>query len=192
MDKERIIKLRESFVKAENEIKRTETEFNELPLPPINELRYSYNHFLRAITTDNGSEDNFRSAEKHVLRSIYDAVDVRIVSSLELIKSFQDEFRDVSIVAVIPKWIDQLNKAREVKDYLSSNDDGETRQERLKDHLRYADDLKVICDTCENSREELKKLIDAKVVSYRRFVTTIAITVLGILITIFLGILSLG
>ncbi|MFY0628580.1 MAG: hypothetical protein JXR07_19945 [Reichenbachiella sp.] len=182
MDIDRIKKLRDEFCKAENEIKQTESEFNELPLPPINELRYSFNHFLRTLTSEGEDEDNFRSAEKHVKRSIYDAVDVRIVSSLELLKYFKDDFKNIVISDVIPNWVEILGKARKIKNDLSSNDDGETRQERLEDHLRYAKELKEICDTCEDSREELKKLQKAEITKYRRFIIGILLAAIGVIV----------
>lgn len=184
-NKDRIDKLHNEFIQAESEIKKTEIADNAFPQPPINELRYSYHHFLSALRTNN--EDEFRSAEKHIRRAIYDAIDIRLVTYLEAIKSFKDDFSNIPISDTINNWDRMLVQIREAQQAISDNVNGDSRSQRIEVHSKHAKNLQDIYNICDANREELKKKIIAETKKTRNFIITIILSILAIVISIVLS-----
>jgi hypothetical protein len=184
-DQKRIESLKIAFEAAEAQIKKAENEFDELPLPPINELRYSYGHFLKALVS--GDDEEYRSAEKHAKRSTYDAVDVQIIFYLELFKAFKEEYRNISIVDVIPNWIDMLGLVRQMQNQLAESTHNISREERLPEYILILEKLKSICDRCEDSRSELVKQFEKKLSDQRRFLIATILALCALAVSLYLA-----
>lgn len=107
------------FKIAEDKIKLVENLNLELSIPAINELRYAGYHITRFIAAETveAANEEFGKAEKHCKRAIYDAAEAGVTFQLEMIKTFQTDFRNVRIATVIPNYPEmrkQINAARDL------------------------------------------------------------------------------
>lgn len=107
------------FKIAEDKIKLVENLNLELSIPAINELRYAGYHITRFIAAETieAANEEFGKAEKHCKRAIYDAAEAGVTFQLEMIKTFQTDFRNVRIGTVIPNYPEmrkQINAARDL------------------------------------------------------------------------------
>lgn len=89
------------YARAERAIKRTERITLQLPVAPVNQLRYAGFHVLRAISRLNNGElnediqDDIQKAESHCRRSWLDSFECML---LYLLRSVQTLYREASQV----------------------------------------------------------------------------------------------
>jgi len=164
MTKEEINELYELFKEAETNIKLAELDGNSqgFSLPSINELRYAFKHLTIYLKEDKLEE--FTECKAHIKRAICDALEMRIIISLERIRLFDSRYRFVSISPVIPNWIDLRRKLENAKESLAFCDESKERITVLKDSLK---SVKDVLETIEAARSELNKIL------FRRFFSVI-------------------
>lgn len=164
MTKEEINELYELFKEAETNIKLAELDGNSqgFSLPSINELRYAFKHLTIYLKEDKIEE--FTECKAHIKRAICDALEMRIIISLERIRLFDSRYRFVSISPVIPNWIDLRRKLENAKESLAFNDESKERITVLKDSLK---SVKEVLETIEAARSELNKIL------FKRFFSVI-------------------
>lgn len=112
--------LDELFAIANAELKEAEAIDGEIIVPALNELRHGTEHRIRAQAA--GSEEQKQSeltkAKSHFRRAAYDALDVRILFSLERFKKFQDNFSKFGAKDDLPAYLEAVNTAREIQEYI--------------------------------------------------------------------------
>ena len=140
---------------AENCIKEAEYVKNEgFYLPSINELRYSLRHLIQYIK-DNRSDD-LVECKAHIKRSMYDALEVRIIILMERTRRFRRLYYFVFIPKVITNWLDIVNELEDTKSLLSLDDGAKSRADKLKNAIQR---LEQISKTLENAKPELNKIL---------------------------------
>jgi len=154
MTKDEIDELNELFKEAEANIKLAELDGNGqgFSLPAINELRYALKHLT--IYLKDAKTEEFTECKAHIKRSICDALEMRILVSLEQVRRFDSRYRFVSIFPIIPNWIDLRRKLEKAKELLASGDESKERIIMLKEALC---NVKEILEVMEIAKSELNK-----------------------------------
>lgn len=112
--------LNDLFVRANNEIKEAEQLAGEIVVPAINELRYGTEHRVRAQHVDSEEKrlSEFAKAREHFIRAAYDALEARILYTLDRFTKFQEKYSKFVGKEDLPAYIDAVNTAREIRKYL--------------------------------------------------------------------------
>lgn len=177
---------------AADEFARNVSNFrSDVAIPAHNELRYAGYHFLAAVP-DSGQEidtEQLQKAINHCQRSMYEAADAGILSALDMIALFRDDYKLVSITDVVPDYLKILAAAREGQK-LSAEKRRHQKDTPIlhKDYAQLFETLKLYCYTLEIAREELNKKIREEKQKSRRWVgglvVTIALGVAAIVVTV--------
>ena len=98
----------------------------EIPIPAHNELRYAGHHFLQAISDDVElvDEEQLRRAKNHCERAMYEAAEAGIISALDSIRVFRQDYKDIVVGDVLDGYTDKLVLAKRARDLLAR--DGST------------------------------------------------------------------
>lgn len=107
-----------SFEIAENLLKRSELHEQAVSIPILNELRYSAEHVRRALCLDCSVEERisqWKKAVDHCTRAQYDAAEIIVISQLETIDRFRDEFDKYSITIDAERVTAAYTAAREAR-----------------------------------------------------------------------------
>ena len=131
---------------AERAMKKIEIKTGKFFSPSLNEIRYSFIHYLKYQNEKN--EDDYLRAKNHILRAIYDAKDAMLMGMLDNIYDFEKAYKSVSICSVIPNWVDINSKLNDIRECLSDKN--------FKN--RYAE-----FDEAHNYLENLVKTINAAI-----------------------------
>jgi len=158
----------------------------DVAIPAHNELRYAGHHFLQAVTQHEEDisidEDNLIRAINHCQRSMYEAADAGIISALDMIKIFQNNYRSVTIRDIIKEYGAIQQAAKDAQDLLarsrSHNEEGQILSEEYVNTFRK---LKAMVDVLEDAREDLNKKLSNQQKETRKFI-------FGLLFTIIAGI----
>lgn len=112
--------LNDLFALANAELKEAEAIEGDILVPALNELRHGTEHRVRAEKAD--SEEKRRSelekAKQHFIRAAYDALEARILFSLERFRKFQENFSKFAEKEDLPAYLDAVNTAKEIQAYL--------------------------------------------------------------------------
>lgn len=112
--------LNEFFALANAELKEAEAFGGEIVVHALNDLRYGSEHRLRAQAAE--SEDNRLSelskAKAHFIRAAYDALKARVLFSLDRFRKFQDNFSKFADKEDLPAYLNAVNTAKEIQQYL--------------------------------------------------------------------------
>ena len=181
-----IKKFRDAYNSAD-ELSREVANFrDDVAIPANNELRYASHHFLSAIG-DGGQvtkPDELQKAINHCHRAMYEAVDAGVISALNQIKDFKLSYSTATITDVIPGYLDILKRADKAKSLSARKRDHSDRTVIVsKEYLDLFRELENDCLTIDVSRDELNKKIEEQKRGYRRWMATILLTILGILLT---------
>ena len=112
--------LNELFALANAELKEAEAFGGEIIVLALNELRHGSEHRVRAQAAE--SEDNRLSelskAKAHFIRAAYDALEARVLFSLDRFRKFQDNFSKFADKEDLPAYLNAVNTAKEIQQYL--------------------------------------------------------------------------
>lgn len=112
--------LNELFALANAELKEAEAFGGEIIVLALNELRHGSEHRVRSQAAE--SEDNRLSelskAKAHFIRAAYDALEARVLFSLDQFRKFQDNFSKFADKEDLPAYLNAVNTAKEIQQYL--------------------------------------------------------------------------
>lgn len=146
------------FKQAEEAVSLMEAEKGGVIIPAINQLRYAGRHILDALAYHETSDENFRRARRHCQRAIYDAYDSGIMFLIERIASFRDDYNKITITPFFPEYRMVISRSREALNFLNSvRSETKDRSIFYQQAVDIFKELKPLCDTMEDSREELNK-----------------------------------
>jgi len=179
-----VAELLSLFNKAENLMKIIEIEYGGNHFTPAtNELRYAFGHYLK-YQSQNDAVD-YTETKSHILRAIYDAKEFIMVTILERIKDFEEEYMSVSICSVVSDWVNISKKLNEIKDAIIF----ESKKLR-DDDCEFTNMYEYLKETQKTIRAAVPELEKMRKQNFFNKFIPIAIgvlcTVSGILIAIFL------
>lgn len=156
--------LFELFKTIEPLQKEVEGLGNGLDGPALNEVRNATYHLLEALCGDQSQRvDQIRKAERHAQRAIYDCSEATILSELEKLRLFKDDYRLIVIGETLPSYQQYMLSADEAKNRI---DDARKNQENRNQFYQAVQEdtkeLKRINASCAAAREELNKRISAQ------------------------------
>lgn len=156
------------FDEAETAIKTVENVNHILPIPAVNELRYAGRHLIDAgISKEPDLEID--KAKRHCKRAIYDACDINLNYHLDVFDLYKNEFSEIAISDVIPKWHDMLESYHNIQDEMSklskvvtkekhtTKQEYSVRDDKYKLVSEYSDKLQQINRKLDLARDDLIK-----------------------------------
>ncbi len=181
--------LREHYDIADGFCRDVQAFLEEAGIPAMNELRYAGYHLLHALTDKSEpASAQIIKAVNHCKRAAYEAAEAGILTCLQKVSQFKEDYKGVVITTCIPNWPDMLVKCDEIKDAIAnSRKKGDDRGEDHKNQMAAFDTLKGFCKTIDHSREELNKTIKGDIKAQRQFVLVTLLAVLAIVVSIWFG-----
>ncbi len=185
--------LREEYDLADGFAKEVQSFVDEAGIPAINELRYAGYHLLYALSDGGEPPDSqLRKAINHCRRASYEAAEAGLLTALDRVKLFQDDYRTIVISEVLPNWTEILTQAEACKAVLvQSRQKGEKRHEDYSLLMSKFRELVQHCSILASSRDELNKKIVQARRHGRQFVVTITIACVTLLATVTFGLWAL-
>ena len=188
-----VAELRQLYETADRFAREIAEFRTEIAIPAYNELRYAGYHLLRALNDDGKivDEEQLRRARNHCERAMYEAAEAGIISALDSIRAFRQDYKDIVVGDVVPDYADKLVLAKNAQDLLASGRSGRSSATgQVSDYMDTFRELRTALDKLEVSRDDLNAKITAEAREIRRFALQLALTVLGIVITAVIGILT--
>lgn len=163
--------LIESFQRAEKRLKEIErSSFGEgVDIPAINELRYAASHIIATLKSSSSEEfkgddrsfekqeEDIRRAIRHTQRASYDAIEAGVLSKLYLIKSVQEDYRDIVISSIITGWPDILGTAGEINAKIQAINISDEKEDNYELVYQQYLELDKITNKFSGYRDELNK-----------------------------------
>jgi len=189
---------------ANTEIKILEQEDMDLPIPAIKQLRDVTYHIVKALESQENPEEfkkQMNLAEGHAIRAKYDMYELRIMWYLENIKSFTQILSSIKeTVEVMPNYAELLYNVQEIKNNFEDNlNNRPTSRENYylnikneinelkKIHLQLQTSLPVINQRYIERKDRDKQKDKATFRNYVIGITTIVVTVIGIIIAVIIA-----
>ncbi len=146
---------------AETFIKEVELCASDIAFPAINELRYAGHHLLKGLASDDrakfGAELN--DARDHCHRAMYEASEAGIAYLVELLRTFETDYKDVPVKETVSNYIEIRKSAVSVVKKLSEGRLNRTSpEEQVRKYMEMFRTLQSGVDTLEASRCELNKV----------------------------------
>ena len=120
---------------------------------------------------------------------MYEAAEAGIMFCVDSFKSFERDYKDMVISEVIHDWHQRRVRVQRALDLIIK---GRSGRKSVEDHVdAYMEEFRVvreILQLCDASRDDLNVKRRREVRDQRKFVTGIVLTLLGILVTVVLGI----
>ena len=112
--------LDELFALANAELKESETLGGDIVVSALNEFRFASEHRVRAQKADTEEQrlSELSKAKAHFIRAAYDALESRILFSLDRFKSFQENFSKFAEQEDLPSYLEAINTSKELQQYL--------------------------------------------------------------------------
>lgn len=178
----RISDLRALYDTAD-EFAREVAEFRaEIAIPAYNQLRYAGHHLLQALD-DNGSissNEQLRRAVSHCERAMYEAAEAGIISTLESINRFREDYKDIVVKDVVDNYSSILVKAGKAQNLLArGRSDQMSSSERASGYMETFQQLRDDSEMLEASREDLNAKVSEQVRDKRRYVVRVLLIVFG-------------
>lgn len=167
--------LNELFSLANTELKETERIDSSISVVALNELRNGSEHRVRAQNADSEKEklSELLKAKSHFIRAAYDALESRILFSLDRFNRFQENFAKFAEKEDLPVFLDAVKTANEIQKYLV---DGSKRSElpdfaelkakalHLDSQLEKLSENKVLLiNSIEKSKKRSKNIIASSI-----------------------------
>ena len=184
-----IRKLRDCYRRAD-EFARLISEYRgEVVIPAHNQLRYAGHHLLNALSDDGVAvtEEELREAISHCERAVCDAGAAGIISALDLLDKFFHDYRDIPIREIVPESAEFRKLASGAQDFLSGMNSQENMPESVEAYMDTFRKLREACQFLEHSRDDLNARMASIICGHRRFIAVIAVTLLGIIVAIVIG-----
>lgn len=155
---EHLLNAAKAFTDAERFLKAAEFDITGFPLyiPTVNELRYYGYHINQAFACANAEDqrEELRKAERHCRRAAFDAVELCLLSYMDYIQIFQNDYRKAVITEVLPEYPSMCDRAAEVRDFVESHSH-EQRADYYEECLPLLGEVKGIVRKLEYSRSSL-------------------------------------
>lgn len=188
LENELFSKLKTEYETADKIFKNVEQFRNEAGIPSMNELRYAGYHLLHAIQPDGFDEEHLRLSINHCRRASYEAGEAGILSGLEVVAMFRKDYELIVVTDVLTDWVDILKRCVEIENFtMQAWQSGEDRSKDHANFIAYFNEIKSFCDRLTFAREELNKKIEDDRKANRRFVYTICLGVITLVVAIVFG-----
>jgi len=155
--------IKDLFDKAEEAIKEAELIERKLPIPPINELRYAFYHYLRAQGNNPEEErSQLDRCKRHCQRALYDAYEIPLLYFIERFDYFKSTY-DINVMNLAVA--DFPNKSRIVREALKKlNEIREARRiserEKNEGEENPNDRRHEFFEWCKQEKKNLQKIIE--------------------------------
>lgn len=112
--------LDELFALANAELKESEILGGATVVSALNEFRYANEHRIRAqqAETEEQKHSELAKAKGHYIRAAYDALESRVLFSLERFKNFQENFSKLAEKEDMPAYMEAINYSKELQQFL--------------------------------------------------------------------------
>lgn len=162
--KDKILKIKTLFAKAEAICKRVESDPEHeggVVIPAINQLRYAGQHLIAACSSDDAKIQNeeLNKAENHCQRAVYDAAEAACLIVKLQIDSYQKQFKSIIISEVVPSYSQTLRAHVELKTIIGARRDDVSKQDHYEALLKTFYILNDGLLDLEAHEEELKKAL---------------------------------
>ena len=174
---------------ADEVIRKVANFRDKVVIPAINELRYAGHHLLKSIDDDGSVIDNkeLQKAINHCHRAMYEAIDAGIICALGRIKIFQDDYKKTVVADLIPNYREILVRSHKAQSQSAkARDHGENSVSMSDEYISLYNSLVEDCYSLDLMRDEINKRLRESIRSYRRWIFTIALMVIGVFTSIIL------
>lgn len=171
------------FSNAEDKIKKVEHLAGGVIIPAVNQLRYAGQHLVRTLNGCNNPTEELSQSINHCKRASFDACEAGLLYCLDLFKQFQDDYRTVSVVAVLPDWLKYCATAREAQNLVQISQDGD-RISSYTNAENALDELLIIVSRFPDAREELNKTLKNDRRNFKILLWTLIAAVVAAIITL--------
>lgn len=114
-------RIKKIYEKAKKIIIKAEYIAGNSAISALNELRYALDHLMRIGEPGYTQEDEFKRAEGHVYRAIYDAYEIIFIDSYEKIQKQLAMVREETVALICPKYYtDYRSELNNVIDILTN------------------------------------------------------------------------
>lgn len=166
---------------AADELSRIVANFRkQVAIPAHNELRYAGHHYLKA-RSDDGTDtdlDQLQRAIAHCQRAAYEAADAGIMSALDMIHIFMNDYRRIVVADIVPNYGEIKRTSREAQRLLSQAREHTGDVPIVNEEYRQMFlILKEHVEALEDHRDELNKRIQNERDRYLRWIFAISISV---------------
>lgn len=146
-----------AWVAAEDSLKDVESELIQLPIQPINELRYATRHFARALTADSREEcaKQYEAGMRHCVYASYDCAEAVLTYRILRFKAFREDFKDLPIETPVLDYRAALLAYRAAQGAIARNPE---ERDKRRDGIKAACKELESFDAClDAARDELNK-----------------------------------
>jgi hypothetical protein len=180
-----IADFRAEYAKADALTQEVQLFRNKAGIPAILELRNAGHHLLRAISDEGQlvSQDELVSAISHTRRACYEATEAGIMIALAIAKKFKDDYPKTKASGVIPDYVAKLRRCDEaLRAVKIGRQPGYDRDGDHNDRIELFRELRAFSHDLEVGREEMNKVVADERRLSRRFIITVCLMVLGMLL----------
>jgi len=148
-----------AFAEAERRIKSGEL-MDGVDIPSVNELRYVSYHLFKALKSgiaDDLQREELKRAERHCKRASFDALELGIITAIEKVAVFREEYTCFPVSDVLSDYHDMMSDVQEAVDFLHAKAGSEYRDEYYAEAERKVTRLVQITRKLQASKEDLNK-----------------------------------
>lgn len=167
------------FSNAEDKIKKVEHLSGGVIIPAVNQLRYAGQHLVRTLNGCEAPEEELRQAVGHCKRASFDACEAGLLYCLNIFKQFQDDYRNTTIVPVLPEWLAYCAAARNAQNLVQITQDGD-RIKSYESAEASLDELLKIVAKFPDAREELNKTLINERRTFKIILYTLLFTIIAV------------
>ena len=180
--------LRAEYYKADGFCQEVQSFVDQAGIPAVNELRNAGKHLIDALDNDGSiaHAHHIRLGIAHARRACYEAYEAGILSALEVLHKFQEDYATVTVGDVVPNYTETLRKAQKAQKAIEAGRN--PHFDRGQDHsVRMAAfrDLRTCAETLTLAREDMNKKVAEKTAVATANTKMLALSVVGILVGIF-------
>lgn len=158
-----LLALQKLFKDAEAQAKTAELEYGQGPIiPAINELRYAGSHMISFLCSTDPADQaqELDKAARHCKRSIYDAVEARLMVAFERYRNFREKYQNLNLLNSVPNILAMTQIAQDIERMISTRQLDETKDEHYAKLLKLHEEFKPHIDAIDVADVELQKELD--------------------------------
>ena len=186
MDNSSLSELLQLFEQIDPLQKKVEGLGFGLDAPALNETRNATYHLIKAIKSDNPSDEKeqFDKAKRHAKRAIYDCHEAVLLHELDKFRVFKNDYKNSVVTDVLSDYVILKNEANKAKLCISNaRKNYESREEFYTQINPHVNKLIAINEVCEDAREELNKIIKKEIKQTRLVVFGLLLAGLTLCVT---------
>ena len=186
----------QAFCRAEKMLKRFERISDKTLSSAINQLRYAGRHLIEADAAEGDVQDDLlRKAIAHCHRAEFDAIDAAIAFVGRNIAEYNGRYLQESMTTVIPRYADYYSKAVLLLEEFRVTDSArDVGLDELGVYGTKLDELVKVWVELDSKRPLVEKFDYEKrmmmKIGDRRHLTNTLLAIMGILATLFFGIIA--